>query len=210
MINKYIIIFIIILTIFVLTYIYMKKNNISLLVAETSIDNSVDIAIRWLIIIWNKGKYAIIAISILALYFAWEPYIVPKAITPVKDAINNGIKAKHLAMAISVGLVAGLGAPGLTVQKQILFFLILNNIGFDLGVTEFAVSTAINFALTVPDLLVWKGVFMNLGSLIIPAGGRYTRNFLAGFIPYIIISIPSLAILYQILFRLFNALGMND
>ncbi len=210
MINKYIIIFIIILTIFVLTYIYMKKNNISLLAAETAIDNSIDIAVRWLIMIWNKGKYGIIAISILALYFAWQPYIVPKAITPVKDAINEGIKAKQLAMAISVGLIAGLGAPGLTVQKQILFFLILNNIGFDLGVTEFAVSTAVNFALTIPDVVVWKGVFMHLGSLIIPAGGRNVRNFLAGFIPYIIISIPSLTILYQILFRSFNALGMND
>uniref|UniRef100_A0A6C0HUF6 Uncharacterized protein n=1 Tax=viral metagenome TaxID=1070528 RepID=A0A6C0HUF6_9ZZZZ len=207
--NKYII-FIIIVFIFVLTYIYMKNNNISLLVIETAIDNSIDIAIRWLIMIWNKGKYGIIAISILILYFAWQPYIVPKAITPVKDAINEGIKAKQLAIAISVGLVAGFGAPGLTVQKQILFFLILNNIGFDLGVTEFAVSTAVNFSLTIPDVFVWKSVFMHLGSLIIPAGGRYIRNFLAGFIPYIIISIPSLAILYQILFRSFNALGMNN
>ena len=188
----------------------MKQNNISLLAAEKAIDNSIDIAVRWLIIIWNKGKYAIIAISILALYFAWQPYIVPKAITPVKDAINNGIKAKQLAMAISIGLIAGLGAPGLTVQKQILFFLILNKIGFDLGVTEFAVSTAVNFSLTIPDVFVWKGVFMHLGSLIIPGGGRYIRNFVAGFIPYIIISIPSLAILYQILFRSFNALGMNN
>ena len=46
----------------------MKNNNISLLVIETAIDNSVDIAIRWLKIIWNKGKYSIIAISILILY----------------------------------------------------------------------------------------------------------------------------------------------
>ncbi len=205
MINN-IIIIIIVLTIFVLIYFHMKKNN--LLLIETTIDNSIDIAIKWLSIIWNKGKYGIIAILILALYFAWRPYIVPKAITPIKEAINEGIKAKSLAMAISVGFVAGVGAPGLTVQKQILFYLILHNIGFDLGITEFAVSTAINFALTIPDLFAWK-LFMNLGSMFIPAGGRYVRNFLAGFIPYIIISIPSLAILYQILFRSFNALGMK-
>jgi hypothetical protein len=206
---KYILIFIIVLIIFVLIYFYMKKNNISLLAAEKAIDNSIDIAIKWLLMIWTKHKYSIIAISILILYFAWKPYIVPKAITPVKDAVNQGIKAKQLAIAISVGLVAGFGAPGLTVQKQILSFLILNNIGFNLGITEFAVSTAVNFALTVPDVLVWKSVFMYLGSLIIPAGGRYMRNFIAGFIPYIAISIPSLAILYQILFRSFNALGMK-
>jgi hypothetical protein len=206
--NKYIIIFIIILIIFVLTYFYMKKNNISIFAAETAIDNSIDIAIKWLNLIWSKGKYGIIALSIIALFFSWKQIIVPKAITPIRNAVNEGIKAKQLAIAISVGLVAGLGAPGLTVQKQILAYIILSYFGFNLGITEFAVSSAVNFALTIPDVWVWKNLFMYLGAMIVPSGGRYLRLFIAGFIPYIVIAIPSLAIIYQILFRSFNALGM--
>ena len=65
MINKYIII-IIILMIFVLTFLYMKNNNISILSAESAIDNSIDVVLKWLHIIWSKGKYAIIIISIIA------------------------------------------------------------------------------------------------------------------------------------------------
>ena len=108
-------------------------------------------------------------------------------------------------MAISIGLIAGFGPPGLTVQIQLLMFLIIPQ----LGLAEFAVATAINFALTIPDLIVWKVLFMRLGSLIIPAGGRYVRPFIAGVIPYTAIGISSLAVLYQILFHSFKGLGCN-
>ncbi len=185
----------------------MKKNK--LLLVESAIDNSIDIALKWLELIWKKGKYGIIIISILLLILAWTPVIVPKAQKPISDAVNDGIKAKQLAIAISIGIITGFGAPGLTTQKQILTFIILSYMGFNLGITEFAVSAAINYALTIPDIYVWKEVFMRLGSFIVPAGGRHVRLFIAGFIPYLIIGIPSLAILYQILFRLFNALGMQ-
>jgi len=179
----------------------MKKNNISILAAETAID----IVLKLLNIIWSKGKYAIIIICVIALILAWKPYLEPKAIDPVRNAIRDGIKAEHLAMAISIGLIAGFGPPGLTVQIQLLMFLIIPQ----LGLAEFAVATAINFALTIPDLIVWKVLFMRLGSLIIPAGGRYVRPFIAGVIPYTAIGIPSLAVLYQILFHSFKGLGCN-
>ena len=205
---KYIII-IIILIIFVLTYFYMKKNNISILAAESAIDNCIDIVLKYLHIIWSKGKYAIIIICIIALILTWKPYLEPKAIDPIRNAINDGIKAQNLAMAISIGTIAGFGPPGLTVQFQLLMFFIIHQLGIDIGLAEFAVATAINFALTIPDLIVWKILFMRLGSLIIPAGGRYVRQFLAGFIPYTAIGIPSLAILYEILFYSFKILGMK-
>jgi hypothetical protein len=183
----------------------MKKNNISILAAETAID----IVLKLLHIIWSKGKYAIIIIGIIAIILAWKPYLEPKAIDPVRNAIRDGIKAEHLAMAISIGLIAGFGPPGLTVQIQLLMFLIIPQLGFDIGLAEFAVATAINFALTIPDLIVCKVLFMRLGSLIIPAGGRYVRPFIAGVIPYTAIGISSLAVLYQILFHSFKGLGCN-
>jgi hypothetical protein len=187
----------------------MKKNNLSILSAETIIDNNIDSVIKLLNIIWSHGKYAIIIISIIAIILAWKPYLKPKAVDPIRDAINDGIKAKNLAMAISIGTIAGFGPPGLTVQLQILMFLIIPKLGFDIGLPEFAVATAINFALTIPDLIVWKVLFMRLGSLIIPAGGRYVRPFIAGVIPYTAIGIPSLAVLYQILFHSFKGLGLR-
>lgn len=187
----------------------MKKNHISIYGAETAIDNTVDVAIKWFYLVWDKAKYPIIIITIIALILAWKPYIYPKAVEPVREAKDNGIQAKNMAMAIAIGTVAGFGPPGLTVQFQILSFFIIHNIGFDLGLAEFAVATAINFALSIPDLIVWKVLFMHLGSLIIPAGGKHLRPFVAGLIPYIGISIPSLAVIYQILFYSLKALGMK-
>jgi hypothetical protein len=206
---KYIIISIILMT-FLFIFLYMKKNNLSILSAETIIDNNIDSVLKLLNIIWSHGKYAIIIISIIAIILAWKPYLKPKAVDPIRDAINDGIKAKNLAMAISIGTIAGFGPPGLTMQFQLLMFFIIHQIGIDVGLAEFAVATAINFALSIPDLIVWKVLFMRLGSLIIPAGGRYVRPFIAGLIPYTAISIPSLAILYQILFQSFKILGMKE
>ena len=187
----------------------MKKNHITIYAAETAIDNSVDIVLKWFYLVWDKAKYPIIIISIIGLILAWKPYIAPKAVQPIREAKDNGIRAKNMAIALAIGTVAGFGPPGLTVQVQILSFLIVHKFGFDVGLAEFAVATAINFALSIPDIIVWKMLFMYIGSLIIPAGGKYLRPFIAGIIPYIGISIPSLAIIYQILFYSLKGLGMK-
>ncbi len=113
-----------------------------------------------------------------------------------------GIEPQQLAVAIAIGIVGGLGAPGLTLPLQtLLFWAVSKFAGFTLGAPEFAVASAVNLALTVADLWLWNALFMRLGGMLLPPGGKYLRPFVAGLLPWLALSLPSVAVIYQLVSR---------
>ena len=109
-------------------------------------------------------------------------------------------------MAVALGVVSGLGAPGATLPLQTLLFAAASRMaGMPLGAPEFDVASAVNLALALVDLWLWEALFMRLGAQLLPPGGRYLRPFVAGLVPWLVAAGPAAAALFAGLARVFAA-----
>eukprot|EP00051_Salpingoeca_urceolata_P001641 m.42698 g.42698 ORF g.42698 m.42698 type:complete len:245 (+) comp11569_c0_seq2:103-837(+) len=170
-----------------------------LLSAERLSDGVIGYCLDALGRIWRAWKLVIVVVVFPAVsYLLWEPVVVRRVVVPVKAALDDGINERNFAACVAIGIVAGLSAPGVTMPIQTLMFVAGARMGFGFAAHEFAVASAINLSLTVVDILVWTDVFVPLGSMFVPAGGRYVRPFLSGILPFAIVAAPAVAGLYHL------------
>jgi hypothetical protein len=70
----------------------------------------------------------------------------------------------------------------------VLMARVLQSINIHLEPSGLAVAAAVNAALVIPDIFLWKSVYASIGSKFLH-GGKYLRPFIAGVVPWAL-SVP--------------------
>lgn len=149
---------------------------------EIRIDNMIEQGLK----IYTSKKNILIVSCCIACVIFYSPisaYVDAQIYHPVRVALDEGISASTMAHAVSLGVCSGLSAPGFTMMFLLIMTRVLSLINIHLGPSTIAISAAINAALVIPDLFVWKNVFASVGSRFV-SGGRYVRPFFGGVVPW--------------------------
>lgn len=161
---------------------------------EKRIDNTIDYALN---LYSARKKQVFISLGFICILFSPRiiGYIKLEILKPIREALDEGISSVTMAHAVSLGVCSGLSAPGFTMAFLVIMAQALHFINIHLEPSTIAISAAINAALAIPDIWVWKTVFASVGSRFV-SGGRYIRPFFGGVVPWVL-SVP---ILYMFTF----------
>jgi CBS domain containing-hemolysin-like protein len=158
--------------------------------AEIKIDNLIDYGLT---IYSSKKRTFFVSLIILAILFSSQilGYIDINILKPLRTAFQeDGFSSGSIAHAVSLGVCSGLSAPGFTMMFLLIMSQLLAMININLEPSAIAISAAINAALVVPDVYIWKTVFAAVGSRFI-SGGKYIRPFIGGVVPWAL-SVPAI------------------
>jgi hypothetical protein len=159
---------------------------------ENKIDDIIDITLK----MYNTKKRTLWVISIL-LFFIFliqiSQYVDYFIYQPIRDALEEGVTPIALSHAVALGLCSGVCAPGVRLLSMLLMAEGLHLLRVRVSVSMLAISAAINTALTIPNLFIWKVVYFNIGSKLFK-GGKYIRPFVAGIVPWAL-SVPLIYLL---------------
>lgn len=170
--------------------------------AEIKIDNVIDYGIN-LYTARKQTFFICLVVSCIMFLPRIIGYIDSEILRPINVAMQKGISSVTMAHAVSLGICSGLSAPGFTMIFLIIISQFLHFINIHLEPSALAISAAINAALVVPDVYIWKTVFASVGSRFV-GGGRYIRPFFGGVVPWAL-SVP---ILYIFIFYLVDFLSV--
>jgi hypothetical protein len=124
-------------------------------------------------------------------------FVQNDVLSPVMNAIDDGISTTALAHAFALGVCSGLSAPGLTMFVLFGMAKLMASLSIPVDATMIAIAAAVNAGLTVPDVIIWKNIYAQLGGKFL-SGGRYIRPFISGAIPWAISVIPLYSTVYFI------------
>ena len=170
--------------------------------AEIRIDNMIDQGVK---LYTSKKNMLMVACCILGVVFfsTISAYVDTEIYRPIRVAMDEGLEASTMAHAVSLGVCSGLSAPGFTMIFLFVMTRVLTLINIHLGPSTIAISAAINAALVIPDLFVWKNVYASVGSRFV-SGGKYIRPFVGGVVPWAL----STPFLYLFIFYLVHFLSV--
>lgn len=149
--------------------------------AESKIDSLVDTAVKIYQVkkktIWIVSTLLIIGfLSQVSQYFEFYIYL------PIIDAVSNGMSSGSVAHAVALGVCSGLCAPGFRFLSMLLLAEIIHFAsGMHITISMLAISGTINTALTLPNLFIWKAVYLILEPDYRLVGSMCARFWLVSF-----------------------------